>query len=189
MLLSRLAWKIQQSLQYTHWLNSAELDKTKRAQVSESVNRTVREDQNITIQDKKATHQNWDKSVSSTDLLPKVQDSYTTDRIVISESESESDSVLPILTPQCHSKVASRGIRCQPSREINKGINHKGMFVLCGKQDIISEEIISAIFESDCVYLSSLNFNVKDFTSTSETRSFKIQCYLSADNTYEMRTP
>ena len=53
------------------WLNSTELRKRKSDQVSEEVNRMLREEQNLNAQDNATVCQNWDKSVSSTDLCLK----------------------------------------------------------------------------------------------------------------------
>ena len=94
-----------------------------------------------------------------TDLIPKVQYTHVPDGIVLSKSESESYSDIPPLTLRNHRKVISRGSRRQPSRKLKTGVNYKGMFVLFGKQANISDAIISAITESDCDHLSSLDLN------------------------------
>ena len=134
---------------YTDWIDSTGWDKSK-SEVSEEVNRRLREDQILIIQDNKNMRQNWDKNVISTDLGSKLQDVYACDEIVLSESESETESELPPLTPRRYRKAASRGSRRQPSRESKKGINYKGMFALFGEQANISEEIKYSIVESDC---------------------------------------
>ena len=122
-------------------------------------------------------HQNWDKKVSSTDLVSKLQDTYVPDGIVLSESASESESELPPFTPRRHRKAASRGSRRRPSRERKKGINYKDIFSLFVKQANTSKEIAYSIVESDCACLISLNLNVKYFTSTLATRSHQRQSY------------
>jgi hypothetical protein len=59
------------------------------------------------------------------------------------------------------------------------------MFALFGQQANISKEITSAIVESDCAYLSTLDLDGPDFTSTPATRSLERKLYLSIDHTYE----
>ena len=154
----------------TDWLNPVEQVKRQSDQVSEEVNRRVREELNLTIQDNNTLHQNWKKNVNPTAVVPKVQ---VPDGIVLSESESESESDLPQLTPRRYRKTTSRGSRRQPSRKSKTGISYKGMFALFGQQADISEEITSAIVESDCAYLSTLDLNGLDFTSTPATRSLQ----------------
>ena len=109
------------SLVHTCFLNYADLDNRKSDQLSEKVNRRVREEKNLTMQDNKNMHQNWHKIISSTDLVFTVEDAYSPDRIVLSESESESDYELLPLTLRRHMKLASRGSR-------------KSMFALIGKK-------------------------------------------------------
>ena len=104
-------------------------------------------------------NKNWDRHVGPTDLVHKIQDTHVYDGIVLSDSENESNSEMPPLTPRRHSKVTSRGSRQRPSRKVKIGINYKGMFALFGKQANIRDAITSAIIESDCAHLSSLDIN------------------------------
>ena len=173
----------------TEWLNSTERYKRKSDQVSVDVNRRIREDQNLIIQNNKTMNQNWDKSIDSTDLESNVQDTCVPDQKALSDSESESESELPPLTPWSLNKSASRGNRRQPSHESKKGINYKGIFALFGKQTNISGEITSSIVDSNSACLSALDSNVQGFTSTVETLAHQRKSYLSADSTYEITHP
>ena len=105
------------------------------------------------------------------------------DGIVLSESENESDSEMPPLTPRRHRKVTTRGSRQQLSRKVKTGINYKGMFALFGKHANISDVITSDILESNCAHLSSLDLDGKDITSTPAIRSLQRQSYFSVDST------
>ena len=75
--------------------------------------------------------------------MTKAQDTHVPGRIALSESESELDSDFPPLTLR-------RGIRRQPSRESETGINHKGMLETFVKKSSTNEKITFAIVESDC---------------------------------------
>ena len=123
------------------------------------MNKRVREEQNLTIQDNNTMKKNWDRRVGPTDLVPKVQDTHVPDGIVLSDSENESDSDMPPLTPRRHRKVTSRGSRQKPIRKVKTGINYKGMFALFSRQGNISDAITSAIIESDCAHLISSNIH------------------------------
>lgn len=171
------------------WLNPTELETRRGNQVSEEVNRRVREEQNLTIQDNNTMNKNWERHVVPTDLVPKVQDTHVSDERVSSDSENESDSEGPPLTLRRHRKVTSRGNRQQPSWKAKTGINYRGMFALFRKQANISDAITSTIIESDCAHLRSLDLNGQDFSSTPATRSLQRRSYLSIDSTYEDMHP
>ena len=90
-------------------------------------------------------HLNWDKSVSSTDVVSIVKDTNASDGIVLSELVSKSYSEIVPFTPRRHMKVTSRGSRRQPSRESKNEINYKSMLAIFGKKASISKKIISSI--------------------------------------------
>ena len=108
-------------------------------------------------------NQDWNRHVGSTDPVHNIHDTHVPDGIVLSASESETESEPPPLIPRRQRKLKSTGSRRQPTRKSKTGFNYKCMFVLFAEQADISKESTSSIVGSDCAYLSSLDLHRKDF--------------------------
>ena len=120
--------------------------------------------------------QGWNKQVTDNDTG--IEDEKTPE-LVLSDSESEEEA--DMFSPR-RTRLSSRK---QPLRRAKRGINYKGMFDRFSSEANISPTSSSSIYQSDMMFLSTLDLTTSKFKPTSVTCALDKDVYLSKDSTYE----